>query len=207
MRLVICCSHALLREGLRQLLRQWNGVQVVATVPDALDGARAAVRQRADAIVLVCGRKPGAEARAVAALRAAGRSCKVVVVEGTTRDSGLAELRPEARVGHTVGARGLVRVLLQTCDESAPAANGPLSSSAPGRPRPPTPQALLTRRQADVVRLVCAGMGNKVIARELRIAEKTVKNHLYSVYQRTGLTGRTQLAMWATRNGLFETRA
>jgi DNA-binding NarL/FixJ family response regulator len=44
--------------------------------------------------------------------------------------------------------------------------------------------------------------GTKQIARNLGISERTVKSHLTSVFQRIGVTDRTQAALWAERDGL-----
>jgi DNA-binding NarL/FixJ family response regulator len=44
------------------------------------------------------------------------------------------------------------------------------------------------------------GLANKQIARRLGISERTVKAHLTSVFQRIGVTDRTQAALWAERN-------
>ena len=48
--------------------------------------------------------------------------------------------------------------------------------------------------------LVRDGLANKQIARRLDIAERTVKAHLTSVYQRLGVTDRTQAALWASEH-------
>ena len=48
--------------------------------------------------------------------------------------------------------------------------------------------------------MVGDGHPNKVIARRLGISERTVKAHLTSVYQRLGVTDRTQAALWAQRH-------
>ena len=50
--------------------------------------------------------------------------------------------------------------------------------------------------------LVAEGLPNKLIARRLEISEKTVKAHLTSVFQRIGVSDRTQAALWAQRHGL-----
>jgi DNA-binding NarL/FixJ family response regulator len=63
--------------------------------------------------------------------------------------------------------------------------------SSPGSP------AKMSEREVEVLRLVAAGMANKHIARELGIAERTVKAHLTSIFQRIGVTDRTQAALWA----------
>jgi DNA-binding NarL/FixJ family response regulator len=53
-----------------------------------------------------------------------------------------------------------------------------------------------------VLALVVDGLANKQIARHLAISERTVKAHLTSIFQRIGVTDRTQAALWAERNGL-----
>jgi DNA-binding NarL/FixJ family response regulator len=61
----------------------------------------------------------------------------------------------------------------------------------------------LTAREQDVLRLVIDGHANKQIARRLGISEKTVKGHLTNLFQRIGVSDRTQAALWAERNGIF----
>ena len=51
-----------------------------------------------------------------------------------------------------------------------------------------------------MLRLVAAGHPNKVIALRLGISEKTVKNHLSTVFQKLDVTDRTQAALWAQRH-------
>jgi DNA-binding NarL/FixJ family response regulator len=58
---------------------------------------------------------------------------------------------------------------------------------------------LLTPREDEVLSLLAQGLPNKLIARRLEISEKTVKAHLTSIFQRIGVTDRTQAALWATR--------
>ena len=58
----------------------------------------------------------------------------------------------------------------------------------------------LTDREREVLLLVRDGLANKQIARRLGIAERTVKAHLTSVFQRLGVTDRTQAALWASEH-------
>ncbi|MVO88159.1 hypothetical protein GPA10_26220 [Streptomyces sp. p1417] len=55
----------------------------------------------------------------------------------------------------------------------------------------------LTARERGVLRLLALGLSNRLIARELGISEKTVKNHLSSIYLKIGATDRTQAALYA----------
>ena len=62
--------------------------------------------------------------------------------------------------------------------------------------------AELTGREREVLALVAEGLPNKLIARRLEISEKTVKAHLTRVFERIGVTDRTQAALWARRHGI-----
>lgn len=64
--------------------------------------------------------------------------------------------------------------------------------------REPTRETVhLTEREEDVLRLVGQGLLNKQIAARLTISESTVKSHLTNIFQRIGVTDRTQAALWA----------
>jgi len=63
------------------------------------------------------------------------------------------------------------------------------------------PAVELTSREREVLGLVLEGLANKQIARRLGISEKTVKGHLTNLFQRIGVTDRTQAALWAERTG------
>ncbi|HYN49789.1 MAG TPA: response regulator transcription factor, partial [Thermoleophilaceae bacterium] len=56
--------------------------------------------------------------------------------------------------------------------------------------------------EQEVLELIGRGLPNKLIARELGIAEKTVKTHVSAVLAKLGVTDRTQAALYAVRNGL-----
>ena len=60
----------------------------------------------------------------------------------------------------------------------------------------------LTARQRDVYRAAARGLPNKLIARELNIAESTVKTHLTAVFAELGVRNRTEAAYQASREGL-----
>jgi DNA-binding NarL/FixJ family response regulator len=62
------------------------------------------------------------------------------------------------------------------------------------------PASQLTRRELEVLRLIVDGYHNKQIATALGISEKTVKTHCSRLFQRIGVSDRTQAAVWAERN-------
>ena len=62
----------------------------------------------------------------------------------------------------------------------------------------------LTKREIDVLRLVANGENNRSIAKKLFISEKTVKNHLTSIFQKLGVGDRTQAAIHAVKSKIVD---
>jgi two-component system, NarL family, response regulator LiaR len=62
----------------------------------------------------------------------------------------------------------------------------------------------LTAREREVLALVACGRANKAIALELGCAEKTVKTHVGNILAKLGLSDRTQVALYAVREGLVD---
>jgi DNA-binding NarL/FixJ family response regulator len=62
----------------------------------------------------------------------------------------------------------------------------------------------LTDRQAQVLKLIARGASNKVICRELGLAERTVKAHVTAVFRALKVSSRTQAAIEASRLGLVD---
>jgi len=74
------------------------------------------------------------------------------------------------------------------------------SAGADRARRPPSLETLgLTARQAEVLRMIATGASNKVICRELGLAERTVKAHVTAVLRALGVSSRTQAAIEAAK--------
>lgn len=61
----------------------------------------------------------------------------------------------------------------------------------------------LSNREMDLLRLVASGMSNKEIAKQLSLAESTVKNRLSLLFDKLGVNDRTQAAIYALSHGLI----
>jgi DNA-binding NarL/FixJ family response regulator len=66
------------------------------------------------------------------------------------------------------------------------------------------PSAHLTPRERDVLAGIARGRANREIARDLGLAEKTVKTHVSAILTKLGVQDRTQAALYAVRTGLVE---
>jgi DNA-binding NarL/FixJ family response regulator len=56
---------------------------------------------------------------------------------------------------------------------------------------------LLTRREEDVVRLVADGMKNREVAERLKVSEHSIRNYLYRIFDKLGVSSRVQLILYA----------
>lgn len=61
---------------------------------------------------------------------------------------------------------------------------------------------LLTRRELEVLKLLSVGLYNKEIGEKLEISERTVKNHISSIFRKINVTDRTQAAVFSIKNNL-----
>lgn len=66
------------------------------------------------------------------------------------------------------------------------------------------PKNRLTERETEVLKLLAKGMLNKEIANALFISEKTVKNHISSIFRKLNVQDRTQAAVYAIKNKIVE---
>jgi DNA-binding NarL/FixJ family response regulator len=56
---------------------------------------------------------------------------------------------------------------------------------------------LLTKREEEVVRLVAEGLQNREIAKELKLSEHTIKNYLFHIFEKLGVSSRVELVLYA----------
>jgi DNA-binding NarL/FixJ family response regulator len=64
------------------------------------------------------------------------------------------------------------------------------------------PYKLLTRREREIVELICDGLSEKEIAQRLGLARGTVNCHKLHISKKTGIHRATSLVRWAIRKGL-----
>jgi DNA-binding NarL/FixJ family response regulator len=75
-----------------------------------------------------------------------------------------------------------------------------LSHSNPLRLNNSNGMPLLTRREEDVVRLVADGLKNREIAQRLKVKEHSIRNYLYRIFEKLGVSSRVELILYAFSN-------
>jgi DNA-binding NarL/FixJ family response regulator len=59
---------------------------------------------------------------------------------------------------------------------------------------------ILTKREEDLVRLVADGLGNREVARRLNLSEHTIKNYMFRIFDKLGISNRVELVLYALNN-------
>ena len=206
-RVLLVDDHAVVREGLRTYLELQDGIEVVGEAADGREGVAAAERLRPDVILmdLVMPRLDGVGA--MRELRRRLPSARVIVLTSFTDD---AKLLPAVQAGaagyllKNAQPQEIARAVRTAHSGDAlldPHVAARLLDSI-ARPAGEAPGQALTRREHEVLGLIGRGFSNKRIARELGIAEKTVKTHVGHVLAKLGVADRTQAALHAVRAGL-----
>jgi DNA-binding NarL/FixJ family response regulator len=76
-----------------------------------------------------------------------------------------------------------------------------LAALARGELRAKRPSETLTDREADVLRLLAQGLTNKDMAQRLFLSVRTIEAHLRNIYNKLGVTSRTEAVLWAVNEG------
>ncbi len=210
-RLVVADDHTLFREGVASLLERVPDVELVGQAASG-EEAIELVRAHQPDIVLMDLQMPGLggieATRAIAAANAAVGVIMLTMFEDD--ESVFAAIRAGAR-GYVLkdADRGsLLRairavasgevILGQAVAQQVLQHFGTAPATAP--PRPTLDE--LTPRELDVLQLIGQGVRNREIAQRLVISEKTLGNHISSIFSKLQVTDRTQAALRAREAGL-----
>jgi len=213
-KVLIVDDHQVVRQGLRKFLELQEDIAVIGEAEDGKPAVEMVRLLHPDVVLmdLVLPQMDGITA--TEQIRALGLPTKVIALTSFSEDdkvfpaiqAGAAsyllkdvtptELVDAIRAVHHGKARlhpDITRKLMQQVSQMR---YSPQESSIDG----------LTAREREVIQLVALGRSNREIAQELFISEKTVKTHIGNLMGKLNLEHRTQLAIYAIKNKLIETK-
>ncbi|OYW33346.1 MAG: DNA-binding response regulator [Methyloversatilis sp. 12-65-5] len=222
-RILLVDDHTLFRRGLTALLSRDPGLQVVGDAADAGEAQRRAASLQPD-IILLDNHLPGVSGiDALPALREAAPNASVLMLTisedendlaaalragacgyllKTMEGEALASAIHRAMRGESVVANEMTGKLVAVYRQAAaapPPGDAPAASCAADT----AVNGALSPRETDILRGIARGDSNKQIARDLGIAETTVKIHVQHILRKLGVSSRVQVAVIAVERGLI----
>ncbi len=205
-RVALADDHPVFRDSVRQLLSLEPGFEIVGQVGDGEEVSDLLRDHRPDVLLLDL-QMPGLDGQAtLLRLRSETTATKIVVltasddpdqhVRAVGYGAAAVVLKQMATLELTESIRRVHRGEVWFDSRTTAALMNSLRQNGQ-TDRPP-----LTERQQEVVALVADGRSNSQIAEALFLSEQTVKNHLYQINDKLGLSGRVALAHYAIEHGL-----
>jgi DNA-binding NarL/FixJ family response regulator len=199
-RVLLVDDHALLRTGVANIINQEADLQVVAEAGNGVEAREAYDRYHPD-ITLLDLRMPVMEGvEVVRRLREKDPRARVIILTTYDTDEEISralKAGAKAYVLKDISADGLI-----ACIRDVLAGKTYLAPAAAAKLAEDVTRVQLTPRELATLRLLADGKANKEIANELGISERTVKTHLGHLFEKLGVTSRTEAVKVATRRGL-----
>jgi DNA-binding NarL/FixJ family response regulator len=212
-RVVVADDQRVVRDGLAMLVGLIDGVEVVGSACDGIEAVELAHDQRPD-VVLMDLRMPRMEgAEATRRIRTALPGTQVLVLTTYADDDYLfPALHAGARGYLTKDASAeaiehAIRALVAGQTHLDPAVQqrlvtAVLAGQPVARTDQETPPDQLTPREAEVLKLIAAGLSNAEIAEALVVSTATVKTHVNRIFYKTGARDRAQAVRYAYKHGI-----
>jgi DNA-binding NarL/FixJ family response regulator len=205
-RIAIADDHQIFREGLRRLLESEAGFEVVAEATDGIEAARITRAAAPDVLLLdvAMPRMGGVEALATIPLD----STRVILLTAAIDPADLLraiQLGARGVVMKESATRLLIDGIRRVMEDKYIIGSGVADDLAQAVKQigvQPARRYGLTAREIEIVSAVAAGDSNRDIGDRLGISLQTVKHHLTSIFDKTGVSSRLELALFAIRNGL-----
>jgi DNA-binding NarL/FixJ family response regulator len=210
-RVVIVDDHDLFRTGLRNLLEE-QGVQVVGEAAAGAEAVRVVAELTPEVVVMDLNMPGISGVEATRQITSISPLTRVVVLTISDQDGDVMDAILAGACGYLlkdasiqdllrgIGAAAVGESLISPTIAAKVLRRVRSSSSQPEIER--TIRAELSDREIEVLKLIANGKDNAMIAGELHISPKTVKNHISNILMKLQIDNRIQAAVFAVRSGI-----
>lgn len=208
-RLMLADDHQMLREGLRRSMLE-QGFDVVGEASDGMEAVEVAYRLRPDVILMDVTMPELDGVEATRRIRQSLPETRVVMLTMHADQDVLANAIRAGASGYLVkdcSTEEIADAVRMAATGDTPISPQLAASMLDEVPRLDQRHAadedrVITRREEEVLQLIADGCSTPEVAERLFISQKTVKNHLASIYQKLDARDRTQAVLQAVRMGI-----
>lgn len=209
-KIMIADDHVLIREGIRQLLEFDGDIEIVAEANDGLECLALLNHILPDVLLLDINMPKANGIEVLKTIKEKNISVKVLILTVHNEVDYLiraVDIGVDGYILKNYGSAELKKAIMSIINGESyiqpdliPALNSRLVSrnDCMGKIE------LLTRRELEVLIFVATGMFNKEIAEKMSISERTVKNHISSIFKKIDVADRTQAAVFAIKNNIVD---
>ena len=193
-------DHALVRRGVVNIIAHEPDLRVVAEASNGMEALEAYAKHRPD-VTLLDLRMPVMEGvEAVRQIRALDPNAKVIVLTTYDTDEDITRALKAGAKAYVL--KDITADDLIACIHDVLAGKTYLAPAAAAKLAEGMARVQVTPRELSALRLMADGKSNKEIANTLAISERTVKTHLGHLFEKLGVTSRTEAIKVASRRGL-----
>ncbi|MYD53027.1 MAG: response regulator transcription factor [Chloroflexi bacterium] len=211
-RVMIVDDHAIVRDGLQLVLEQAGDMTVVGQAVDGEEALRVAREVEPDVVVmdLIMPNKDGVEA--CSEIMQTLPQTQVLVLTASTADDAIMNALAAGATGYLQKHSGRDDLLTAVRDAAAGRSQIPVDMvrralesvrEAPAR-GDDAPADVLTAREREVLRLFAEGNSYAQVAGVIGNSPITVRNTIYRIEQKLGVTTKQEIVVWAVRHGLLD---
>jgi len=209
-KVLIVDDHALMRQGLKKILEMESDIQVVGLAENGESGLRKALDLKPDVMLLDINMPVMNGIQTLRRIRDIGLDIRVIMLTIHDDREYLMEtvnIGAEGYVLKDAETESLIRAI-RNVNEGLTYIHPTLADELVKEYRKNDGKAgseeldRLTRREYEVIALIAEGLNNKEIADKLFISEKTVKNHVSSIFKKIHVNDRTQAAIFAFKHSI-----
>lgn len=208
--IVIADDHSMIREGLKQLLELEGDIKVVGEAGDGKQCLEVVRKKKPDVLLLDINMPEMNGLQVLEELKMQKMDVKVLILTIHNEIEYLLKAVDIGIKGYVLKdseSSLLKKAIYQVYKGDTfiqPSLTPLLRQTLAKKEKGEKDQNALTKREIQVLKLLAEGMYNREIGEQLFISEKTVKNHVSSIFKKIGVTDRTQAAVYAIKNNIVE---